>query len=333
MFWRQVDFARANPVCSYFAMQPTPETPEAPTAIEAPETSARMTRKFDWGIPASVSVHAIVLALLIFGLPHLPHKPDEPKAVNVELVPPPEPKPKPKKPPEKPALKAEAKKPEEPKKKEDKPAEQAPKPPEIAKARQTPPPPVRMLRPVVEFGKQDAGPKKAENGDAAREASAAQPKPVEQSAQQPDAPKPDTPAPEAVPIPQLAPKPPAPAPTPTKEARKLQSQRDTGSARATTAIAGLPRGLRAGELCASALREKLQNALPPYFPELLPAYRLDKGNVLQVHRGAFRSLGEWYDLQFRCEIDTAATRVVSFTFDVGQPVPHSQWQARGFPAQ
>ncbi|MCG6858419.1 MAG: hypothetical protein LJE67_10165, partial [Salaquimonas sp.] len=88
------------------------------------QTIEKAVLKFDWGIPASVGAHALVLALLVFGLPQFHHTPDEPKAIDVALVPPPEPvKPAESKPEEK---KVEEKKPQEKKVEEKKPEEKKP---------------------------------------------------------------------------------------------------------------------------------------------------------------------------------------------------------------
>jgi hypothetical protein len=52
--------------------------------------------------------------------------------------------------------------------------------------------------------------------------------------------------------------------------------------------------------------------------------------MLQV-KDAFRADGRWYDLSYRCEIDADAMKVVSFAFDVGEPIPRSEWRKRGLP--
>jgi hypothetical protein len=52
---------------------------------------------------------------------------------------------------------------------------------------------------------------------------------------------------------------------------------------------------------------------------------------MDVKRSQFNADGQWYDLSFRCEIDADATKVVSFAFDIGNPVPRSEWRSRGFP--
>ncbi|WP_283194222.1 DUF930 domain-containing protein [Rhizobium sp. AN80A] len=113
--------------------------------------------------------------------------------------------------------------------------------------------------------------------------------------------------------------------------KKLYSQNDTGGAVARTAIDGMPRGMRIAELCTTELREQLRRSPQGFRPELLPSYRLQQGNVLEIKRGAFRASSRWYDMSFRCEVDTEGTKVVSFAYDVGAAIPKSQWRSRGFP--
>lgn len=115
------------------------------------------------------------------------------------------------------------------------------------------------------------------------------------------------------------------------EAKTLFSQNVTDDPVARTAMNGLPRGIRASELCTTELREQLRRSSPPYRPELLPSYRLPSGTVLEVRSGAFRADAQWYNLSFRCEIDENATKVLSFAFNVGEPVPRGEWRRRGFP--
>jgi hypothetical protein len=115
------------------------------------------------------------------------------------------------------------------------------------------------------------------------------------------------------------------------QAKRLFSTSDTGEAVARTAMGSIPRGIRASQLCSTELREQLRHGSPSYSPELLPAYRLASGTVMEVRKGAFRAEAQWYDLSFRCEVDEKVTKVTSFAFEVGSPVPQSQWRKRGFP--
>ncbi|WP_436814779.1 DUF930 domain-containing protein [Neorhizobium sp. DT-125] len=115
------------------------------------------------------------------------------------------------------------------------------------------------------------------------------------------------------------------------EAKTLFSQNETGDPIATAAMGNVPRGVRAGQLCATEMQAQLRHSSPPYRPEIVQVYRLSSGTVLEVRRGAFRASAQWYDLSFRCEVDENATKVLSFAFDVGAAVPQSEWRKRGFP--
>lgn len=115
------------------------------------------------------------------------------------------------------------------------------------------------------------------------------------------------------------------------EAKTLFSQDDDGDQVASTAMNGIPRGRRAAQLCSTELREQLVHGSPAYRPVIVPMYALAKGTVLDVKRGAFRTAETWYDVRFRCEVNDAATEVVSFALDVGNAVPRSEWRSRRFP--
>ena len=117
------------------------------------------------------------------------------------------------------------------------------------------------------------------------------------------------------------------------EAKTLFSQAATGDPIATTAMGGVSRGVRAGRLCLTELREQLLHALPPFFPDILPSHGLNNGTIIEIPNTAFRADRQWYNLSFRCEVDTDATKVMSFAFHVGSPVPRSEWKRRGLPSQ
>lgn len=175
---------------------------------------------------------------------------------------------------------------------------------------------LRALNEVFEFGEEDTGPRKTEDGNSALSG--------EDEAATLQA---DSQAPGIVVVPLPAPRP----DSASDAARKLKSDSDTGAETATTATAGLSRGRRGADLCATELREQLRLSKPPIWPELLPAYQLGAGTVINVATGAFRADGQWYDLSFRCEVNDAVTRVISFDLDVGAAIPKSQWKAREFP--
>ena len=111
--------------------------------------------------------------------------------------------------------------------------------------------------------------------------------------------------------------------------RRLYSQGATGDAVATTSMGGVPRDQRAAKLCASALQQQLLDA--SYVPDLVPFVPLEVGNILDVPKAAFHARTTWYRLSFRCEIDTNATTVLSFTFRVGPAIPPDEWARLGLP--
>lgn len=313
-----------------------------------------------WALPASLGLHCVIAALVIFGLPVALPQPAKEQAIKVDLVPPPEApkaeKAKPAAPPER----AKAKKPPAPKKPrpEKTPPARAETPPQLADATRRSPFPV--MRPVVQFGEKNAGPRKSLDGDSVKDGGA----PAKTAAEAPTAAKKSPPDPlpdDANPLganlltsstgkfkpatakPKAedrsdAPKPEAPNPKTERgpklhEAKRLYSRAATGDLVATTAMGRLPRGERAGELCLTELRDQLLNASPPFFPQLLPSYRLSQGTVLEVREGAFLANAQWFNLSFRCKIDPDATRVESFAFNVGRPIPRSEWKRRHLPSQ
>jgi hypothetical protein len=253
-----------------------------------------------WALPASAVIHLLCVALLLFGLPAFPDLRKQEQVVKVDLVPPPKPAEKaPAKPP------SPAVKPNPP----PQPAAKAEKPPMEEKNTPTRGP-IPVLRPVLRFGDKDAGPRKAPNGRNAEDDSASH-QAESRAERQSVAGGPG--------IPKL------------KEAKTLFSQKAGADPIATTAMRNIPRDDRIGRLCATELRDQLLNASPPFFPELLPFFRLKAGTVMDVPQAAFQAGGQWYDLSFRCEVDAGATKIVSFALRIGDPIPRSEWKARDLP--
>jgi hypothetical protein len=198
------------------------------------------------------------------------------------------------------------------------------------------------MSPVVQFGERDEGPRKSLDGNTAKDPAQSSPQktPDEQASTKQDAsPMPDKDA--LLSLPEAVVK---PAPRPAgahgegkapklDKAKTLFSRSATGDSPATTAMRGLPRGVRASTLCVTELREQLLNASPPYFPDVLPSQQLKEGTVIDAPGVAFRAGGRWQELSYRCEVDDDATKVVSFAFRIGEPIPRSEWRQRGFPSQ
>ena len=313
-------------------------------------------RNLLWGVPASLILHALIAAFLIYGLPTRPQQPQQDEPVNVALVPPPDqPKPKPQtKEPEKP-----------PEPTVEKPSEQKVEKPPATEKQPQKPPPIEALKPVFQFGDKDTGPRKSLDGASAQDNSPSPakvddskppvvPKPAEDKsvalaeahdADEQTAAEPTPPAAAAdvgeIELPTSAeaptPKPVnAPKSGPSKAsksasrnfsslpgARRLFSQGATSDALATTAMDGVPRGQRAAILCANALQQQLLDA--SYFPKWVPSVQLKAGNIVDGSDVAFSTTTTWYHLSFRCEVDADATRVLSFGFRVGAEIPRNEW--------
>ncbi|MDP9810246.1 hypothetical protein J2W42_003107 [Rhizobium tibeticum] len=191
---------------------------------------------------------------------------------------------------------------------------------QAAKAPESKEPPANPVPEDVELPQVDLADHHAEkNGPAAGTASEA--KTSFEQAKPPAAAKPEVTATTAV-----------DKPTELTEAKTLFSQNMTNDPVARTAMGDLPRSARVAELCSSELRQQLIHSPSGYRPEMLPRAGLAQGTVLELNGVAFRASARWYDVSFRCEVDAGATKVVSFAYDVGNPIPKSQWKSRRLPS-
>lgn len=121
-------------------------------------------RNLLWGLPASLILHALIAALVVYNVPRPPQQPQQEQAVNVALVPPPDqPKPAPAPPPKDP----KAEKPPEPK--VEKPPEQNVEKPQPPEKQPRKPSPIEVLKPVFQFGDKDTGPRKSLDGASAQD--------------------------------------------------------------------------------------------------------------------------------------------------------------------
>ena len=217
--------------------------------------------------------------------------------------------------------------------------------------------PFPVLRPVFQFGEEESGPEVSPDGNAPELAQTEEePASTEEPLAEPVTPPEETATlddGEIVILPEMLPEPvtePAEADQPAEdvenetpepqetvppveltEARELFSTTISDNPAAVTAMGDMPRSLRGSELCTTELREQLRNAPSRYVLELLPAYRLESGNQLDVRDAAFKANGQWYNVAFRCTVDDDAMRVLGFALTIGDAIPPSQWQERGFP--
>jgi hypothetical protein len=117
------------------------------------------------------------------------------------------------------------------------------------------------------------------------------------------------------------------------QAKKLFSPNALSDPRVRQAIGNLPRNQRILQLCGNEALEQVRNQRPD--ADLLaysPSGRTIASGGLNSRVGAFRNRSNWYNLDFKCQVDAAAMEVVSFSFTIGNAVPRNDWPARKLPA-
>lgn len=86
------------------------------------------------------------------------------------------------------------------------------------------------------------------------------------------------------------------------------------------------------QLCSIEALEQVRNKRPGSFPDLLVPFGRSGGVIsdygLNASGGAFRSKSNWYNLDFKCTVDSSRSKVVTFSLVIGKAVPKSDWNAR-----
>jgi len=318
-----------------------------------------------WGVIASVLVHVPIVALLIFGLPKIQAQPAEDESVKVELVPPPEEKKPEEKPKEEKKRQEQAKAEPPPPPPPPSPPSPPPPSSETRAGGSSPvfefgdknTGPMKSVNGNASEGEKRDTPVPPPS-------SPPQP-PEEQTADATSTPQPleqlaGNPVPKEIELPQIAaadthserdapaaatteemktsfepekpsvPKKPAPqkdqvSKAPLPEVKTLFSQNMTDDQIAQTAMGDMPRGKRMNQLCRSELNQQIINENPRFRDAELPSYSLTNETVIETRKGAFFKSGKWYNVQFRCEVDADAKRILSFAFKFGGPLPESQY--------
>lgn len=272
--------------------------------------------RFLGAIAAAMLMHAALALALIDRMERQLAETAEETPVLVQLVPPPEPEePEPET--------AETPEPEPPPEPQDQPPVEG----RLAAA-----PPIPVLRPVIEFGETDSGSRVDTEGAAARdpeETADDGPEEPEQAEAQ-EEPRAST---EIIAIlsdqaDQSAAQQ-TPDLVPMTQARQLYSETMLNEPNVRTAMQGMPRSERAKLLCATELRAQLRAA--DRAVDMLPQYPLESGTEMEHLQAAFRAQGQWFDLAFRCEVDDIVTKVLNFSYQIGDAIPRAQWAQRGFP--
>ncbi len=308
----------------------------------------KMWGETGWGMPTSVALHLALTFLLLVQLPeHGP--PAKEQSVKVELVPPPS--------------KAEEKPPQE--RGEPRPERPRVQPQafESASARTDREKPSQPQLPPATPKRSDNSRPKPEQTPAAagRTESVAKVKPsetrtapAELSVQSNDAANaaadaaatPSAPAPKAKPTLQPTTAGDVARPEPSaserqtpalQEAQELHSKDALSDPRVKQAIGRLPTKRRIVQLCTIEALEQIRRQRPDAFPDMLVPFGPSGGIVsrdgMNANGGAYRSRSKWYAVDFKCEVNSDATSVVSFSYAMGKVIPESGWAARQLPRE
>jgi hypothetical protein len=128
---------------------------------------------------------------------------------------------------------------------------------------------------------------------------------------------------------------------PKQRSRELDRARDIFSPksmfdpRVMQALGNLPRTGRIRQLCNIEALEQIRKQRPGSFPDILvppvPSGGIVTNDTMNAKGAAFRSRSNWYNVDFKCQVDADATKVVSFRFAVLGAVPRNEWRARRLP--
>lgn len=270
--------------------------------MEMQDAVESASKEWKWGLGASVLLHLAVAFLLIVRLPSLA-EPQPEQAVNVELVPPEPPAPP---------------KPEQDKPEQDRPKQDKPVPPPAAAKPQA-------FESALAEKQQEQEPEKPDTQEQKTTENAEEAAEQELQAQGGPATSGTAERPAK-----------APAAKPEKQkltaARKLYAKDALADPRVKQALGRLPPRERIIQVCNIEALEQIRHHRPGTFPDMLAR---DGGSVSQsgmtVSDGAFRSHGQWYALDYKCEANTKTMEIVSFRYAIGAAIPKSQWVRRQLP--
>lgn len=277
------------------------------------------------GIASSILLHLVLALVLFVHLPELPSTPEE--VVNVDIVSPP---PAPETADEKPTEAA--------------PAQSAPQAFESTPAQvndQTPPPSEDRVMAETPSENEKANEATQPIDETKQDATAdVKPELTELHARsdnahsQSDVAPQASPAPEAKPTPETAitQKPPAPEAAEFTQAKTLYSKDMLSDQRVKQAIGKLAPKERVVQICSIEALEQIRHQRHGTFPDILArGVSSVSSTALNVSNGAFRSRGQWYAVDFKCQVNADATSIQSFQYTIGQRIPESEWSKRQLP--
>ena len=106
---------------------------------------------------------------------------------------------------------------------------------------------------------------------------------------------------------------------------------DPRSRGVTQALAQMNVEDRVAQICGIEAMGQIARNDRRFSPELVSSYAMSQlkfqASVVVAEGAAFQSGGIWYNLAFRCQISPDRSRVQSFEFAIGDPIPRSKWSS------
>jgi hypothetical protein len=91
------------------------------------------------------------------------------------------------------------------------------------------------------------------------------------------------------------------------------------------------------QLCNIEGIEQIRRAAPQYAPDTIVSYAMSDpithGLTLIANGAAFRSRRRWYGVSFSCTAAARLDGVAAFSFQIGEAIPESEWDAHNLNAE
>ncbi|MDN3718727.1 DUF930 domain-containing protein [Roseibium salinum] len=108
---------------------------------------------------------------------------------------------------------------------------------------------------------------------------------------------------------------------------------DPRSEQARVALATLTGADQGEQLCGLEAMEQVRHTQPGFRPTRLAPHALrnsfQKGNLIHAPAAAVRSDRVWYEIAYRCRLDTAHEAVVGFEYALGKRIDRQLWDELG----
>ncbi len=95
-------------------------------------------------------------------------------------------------------------------------------------------------------------------------------------------------------------------------------------------LTGFADSERVVQVCSIEALEQIRRAAPAFDPDTMVAYAMSdmiwQGLTLTAAGGAFRSRRKWYGIEFHCTVAPGYEGVTAFDFQLGDPIPESEWE-------